>query len=65
MQGDRSQLNQVAAIVERVTAVPMLEHYPALLQELQSIAERSVQLAFADFERLRIGRTHYHALFDA
>lgn len=65
MQGDRSQLNQVAAIVERVTAVPMLEHYPALLQELQSIAERSVQLAFADFERLRIGRTHYHALYDA
>ena len=48
-----------------VTAVPMLEHYPALLQDLPSIAERTVELAFADFERLRIGRTRYHDLCDA
>ncbi len=64
MQGDRSRLNQVAAIVERVTAVSMLEHYPQLRQDLGSIAERMVELAFADFARLRIGRTHCHNLYD-
>lgn len=65
LQAQRPDPKQLVAMVKRVTPGDFLKRYPAVAGELSSIADRTVDLAFADYGILGLGRTRVHEAYGA
>ncbi|MEQ8265232.1 HDOD domain-containing protein [Pseudohaliea sp.] len=63
LSANRPSPEQLVAMVRRVTPGDLLKRYPAVAEQLPSIADRTVDLAFADYGRLGLGRTRVHEAY--
>lgn len=63
LQAQRPDPGQLVAMVKRVTPGDFLKRYPAVIQQLPSLADRTAELAFADYGSLGLGRTRVHNAF--